>query len=171
VYAEMPVFQSLPCEGAFNCAWRAGLGSGPLSLVGGDTAPDYITLDGSLATKAFGPLGFSRSISITVTSHGQVSWGMGAGISTPGAGVGVRGGWLAQASPTKEDINSFTVGPAAGWNGTVQRWWITPAVGTSHTLPDGRTAVEAGVSIAPPSKDGLDVGFGVSESKCLIGCP
>ncbi|MFJ6671242.1 LamG-like jellyroll fold domain-containing protein [Actinosynnema sp. NPDC091369] len=171
VYAEMPVFQSLPCEGAFNCAWRAGLGSAPLSLVGGDTAPDYVTLDGSLATKAFGPIGFSRSISITVTSHGQVSWGMGAGISTPGAGVGLRGGWLPQANPTKEDTNSFTVGPAAGWNGTVQRWWITPAAGTSHTLPDGRTAVEVGVSIAPPSKDGVDVGFGVSESKCLIGCP
>ncbi|MFE2752567.1 LamG-like jellyroll fold domain-containing protein [Actinosynnema sp. NPDC059335] len=175
--AEIPVFQSLPCESAFNCAWRMTMGSGPLSLVGGDSAPDYLTLDASVA-KAIGPLpvAFSRSISITVTSHGQVSWGMGAGVSTPGAGIGLRGGWLNKAQPTKEEINGFAVGPSAGWTATAQRYWIMPVVGTSHTLPDMREfAYEAGVSIGSPVKQPgdspIDVGVGVSDSKCLIGCP
>jgi hypothetical protein len=47
-----------------------------------------------------------------------------------------------------------------------------PAIGTSHTLPDSHEyAHEAGVSIGAPSKSGVDAGIGVSESKCLFGCP
>ncbi|MEU4745650.1 hypothetical protein AB0G02_35015, partial [Actinosynnema sp. NPDC023658] len=169
--AESPQFQSMPCEGAFNCVWRGALGSLPINLAGGDTAPDYLTLDGSVATRSFGPLAFSRSISITVTSHGQVSWGLGAGVSTPGAGVGLRGGWLNKAKATKEEINGFAVGPSLGWTATAQRYWIMPAIGTSHTLPDtSEYAYEAGVSIGVPSKSGIDAGIGVSDSKCLIGC-
>jgi hypothetical protein len=128
----------------------------------------------SAATKAFGslPIGKSISANLTVTSHGQVSWGAGSGISTPGVGAGLRGGWLNKANPTKEDINGFAVGPSVGWTATAQRWWVMPAIGTSHTLPEvGEFAYEAGVSVGPPSKGGIDGGVGWSNSKCLIGCP
>ncbi len=72
--------------------------------------PDYVTVDFS-----GGDIGVGGVV-LTVTRDGSVYLAPQAGLGTPGASLGIRGGWLDQLStPCASQVDSFV----AGWSGTL----------------------------------------------------
>ncbi len=143
------------CSNGFNCAWNLGWAAavdvvpggavvqGAVNAAGVNTTPDYVTVDASAIPSVLRP---GPAVSLTVTSSGQISWAPGGATGTPGAGAGLRAGWLVKR-PGAEAVNSFATGPAASLGGSVP---IYRGLGPSAaiTRSSGYTAIEAGISFS-----------------------
>jgi hypothetical protein len=113
-----------------------------------DVLPDYVTVTGSAS------LILQATVSVTVDRYGRVYTAGGGGLSTPGLGASMMGGYLRDPDhlcepPTQEVLGNFLVGDAVSFGGGAgigvgaarsSEMWArevgvtTPQLGASYTV-------------------------------------